>query len=160
MSRRRGTSARPALPASSRQGMVSPLGVAAAHAVAGVAVTAAARARPPLRESRIVIADHFEMDALLAMATVAPRDLVKTLMDIKWAGDVDARIAQIDARVTAVRGVEELARQRIIESPDLAGKPLPPVPPPAVLREFAVVMAARTAVEKLTETRAALARKR
>jgi hypothetical protein len=34
------------------------------------------------------------------------------------------------------------------------------VPPPAVLREFAVVMAARTAVEKLTETRAALARKR
>ena len=138
--------------------MVSPLAVAAARAVAGVAVTAAARAPPPPRESPK--ADQFEMDALLAMATVAPRDLVKTLMDIEWTGDVDARIAQIDARVIAVRTVEELARQRIIESPALAGKPLPPVPPPAVLREFAVVMAARTAVEKLTETRAALARKR
>ena len=100
------------------------------------------------------------MDALLAVATVAPRELLKMLMAIEWAGDVDARIAQIDARVIAVRAVEEVARQRIIESPDLAGKPLPPVPPPAVLREFAVVMAARTAVEKLTETRAALARKR
>ena len=138
----------------------SPLDVAAARAVVGVAVIVAARAHPRRRESRLVIADQFEMSALLAMATVAPRDLVKTLMDIEWAGDVDARIAQIDARVIAVRTVEELARQRIIESPDLAGKPLPPVPPPAVLREFAVVMAARTAVEKLTETRAALARKR
>ena len=104
--------------------------------------------------------DHFEMDALLAMATVAPRDLVKTLMDIEWAGAVDAKIAQIDARLSAVRAVEELARQRIIDSPELAGKPLPPVPPPAVLREFTVVMATRTAIDKLTETRAALARKR
>jgi hypothetical protein len=100
------------------------------------------------------------MDALLTMATVAPRDLVKTLMDIEWAADVDEKIAQIDARLVAARAVEEEARRRIIESPDLAGKPLPPVPPPAVLREFTVVMAARTAVEKLTATRAALARKR
>ena len=104
--------------------------------------------------------DHFEMEALLTMATVAPRDLVKTLMEIEWAPAVDAKLAQIDARLDALRGVEEVARQRIIESPDLAGKPLPPVPPPAVLREFSVVMAARTAIEKLAETRAALARKR
>jgi len=104
--------------------------------------------------------DHFEMEALLTMATVAPRDLVKTLMEIEWAPAVDAKLAQIDARLDALRGVEEVARQRIIESPDLAGKPLPPVPPPAVLREFTVVMAARTAIEKLAETRAALARKR
>ena len=140
--------------------MVSRLAVAAARAVAGGAVTEAVRAHPRLHESRLVIADQFELDALLAMATVAPRELLKTLMAIEWAGDVDARIAQIDARVIAVRAVEEVARQRIIESPDLAGKPLPPVPPPAVLRELAVVMAARTAVEKLTETQAALARKR
>jgi hypothetical protein len=100
------------------------------------------------------------MDALLTMATVAPRDLVKTLMDIAWSADVDEKIAQIDARLVAVRAVEEEARQRIVESPDLVGKPLPPVPPPAVLREFTVVMAARTAVEKLTATRAALMRKR
>ena len=100
------------------------------------------------------------MEALLTMATVAPRDLVKTLMEIEWAPAVDAKLAQIDARLDALRGVEEVARQRIIESPDLAGKPLPPVPPPAVLREFTVVMAARTAIEKLAETRAALARKR
>ena len=33
------------------------------------------------------------------------------------------------------------------------------MPPPAVMREFTVVMAARTAIEKLTATRAALARK-
>jgi hypothetical protein len=104
--------------------------------------------------------DHFELDALLTMATLAPRDLVKTLMEIEWAREVDVKIAQIDARVPALRAVEELARQRIIESPDLAGKPLPPVPPPAVLREFTVVMAARTAIEKLTEARTALARKR
>jgi len=104
--------------------------------------------------------DQFELDALLTMATIAPRDLVKTLMEIEWAAEVDAKIGQIDARLPALRAIEEQARQRIIESPDLAGKPLPPVPPPAVLREFAVVMAARTAVEKLTETRAALARKR
>jgi len=160
MSRLRGTSARPVLPMSNSLRMVSPLAGAAARAVAGAAVTAAARAPPPLRESRLLIADQFEMDALFAMATIAPRDLIKTLMDIEWAGGFDARIAQIDARLTAVRTVEEMARQRIIESPDLAGKPLPPVPPPAVLREFAVVMAARTAVEKLTETRVALARKR
>jgi hypothetical protein len=104
--------------------------------------------------------DHFELDALLAMATVAPRDLVKTLMGIEWAEAVDAKIAQIDARLPALRALEEVARQRIVESPELAGKPLPPLPPPAVLREFTLVMAARTAIEKLTETRAALARKR
>jgi hypothetical protein len=104
--------------------------------------------------------DLFELDALLAMATVAPRDLVKTLMGIEWAEAVDAKIAQIDARIPELRALEELARQRIVESPELAGKPLPPLPPPAVLREFTLVMAARTAIEKLTETRAALARKR
>ena len=104
--------------------------------------------------------DHLEIDALLTMATIAPRDLVKTLMEIKWAPAVGAKIAQIDARLDALRGLEEVARQRIIDSPDLAGKPLPPVPPPAVLREFTVVMAARTAIEKLAETRAALTRKR
>ena len=104
--------------------------------------------------------DHFEFDALLTMAVVAPRDLVKTLMAIEWADAVEAKIAQIDARLPAVRAVEEIARQRIVESPALAGQPLPPLPPPAVLREFTVVMAARTAIEKLTETRAALARKR
>jgi hypothetical protein len=100
------------------------------------------------------------MDTLLTMATVAPRDLVKTLMDIEWAADVDEKIAQIDTRLVAVRAVGEAARQRIVESPDLVGKPLPPVPPPVVLRELTVVMAARTAVEKLTATRAALIRKR
>lgn len=100
------------------------------------------------------------MDALLTMATIAPRDLVKTLMDIEWAGDVDDKLAQIDARLVAVRAVEEAARRRIFESPELVGKPLPPVPPPAVLREFTVVMAASTAIEKLTATRAALTRKR
>jgi len=104
--------------------------------------------------------DHFELDALLAMATVAPRDLVKTLMDIDWAEGADAKIGQIDARLPALRDIESLARQRIIESPELAGKALPPVPPPAVMREFTVVMAARTAIEKLTATRAALDRKR
>ena len=101
----------------------------------------------------------FELEALLAMATVAPRDLVKTLMDIEWAADVPGKLAQIDAQLTAVRAVEDAARQRIVESPELAGKPLPPAPPPAVLREFTVVMAARTAIDKLTATRAALARK-
>ena len=94
------------------------------------------------------------------MASVAPRDLVKTLMDIEWAAAVDAKVMQIDARLAAVRAVEEAARQRIVENPELVGRPLPPVPPPAVLREFTVVMAARTAIEKLTATRAALARKR
>jgi len=93
------------------------------------------------------------------MATVAPRDLVKTLMDIAWGPDTAAKIAQIDARVAAVRTVEEAAKQLIVENPALAGKPLPPVPPPAVIREFTVVMAARTAVEKLNATRAALVRK-
>ena len=101
----------------------------------------------------------FELEALLTMATLAPRDLVKTLMDIAWAAAVDEKVAQIDARLTAVRAVEEAARQRIVESPELVGKPLPPVPPPAVIREFTVVMAARTAIEKLTATRSALARK-
>ena len=104
--------------------------------------------------------EPFELDALLVMATVAPRDLVKTLMAIEWAGDTAGKLAQIDARVAAVRAVEEAVRQRIFESPDLVGKPLPPVPPPAVIREFTVVMAARTAVEKLHATRAALAGKR
>jgi hypothetical protein len=103
--------------------------------------------------------EAFDLEALLTMATVAPRDLVKTLMDIEWAAAVPDKVAQIDARLVAVRAVEDTARQRIIESPELAGKPLPPVPPPAVIREFTVVMAARTAVEKLTATRAALARK-
>jgi hypothetical protein len=102
----------------------------------------------------------FELDALLTMATVAPRDLVKTLMDIDWEAAVDAKVAQIDARLTAVREVEEAARQRIVENPELVGKPLPPVPPPAVMREFTVVMAARTAIDKLTATRTALERKR
>ena len=103
---------------------------------------------------------HFELDALLAMATVAPRDLVKTLMEIEWAGAVDTKIDQIETRLCELRDVEARARQRIIDSPELAGKPLPPVPPPTVLREFTVVMAARTAIDKLTETRTALARKR
>lgn len=102
----------------------------------------------------------FELETLLTMATTAPRDLVKTLMEIQWAPDVDTKIAQIDDRLGALHTLEDAARQRIIESPELAGKPLPPVPPPAVLREFTVVMAARTATEKLTATRVALARKR
>lgn len=103
---------------------------------------------------------HFEVEALLTLATVAPRDLVKTLMDIEWARGLDAKLAQIDARLVEIRAIEAAVRQRIIDSPDLAGKPLPPVPPPAVLREFAVVMAAKTATEKLQATRAALAGKR
>ena len=103
---------------------------------------------------------RFEIEALLALATTAPRDLVKTLMEIDWAPEVDAKIGQIDARLEAIREVEEALRRRIIESPELTGKPLPPVPPPAVMREFSVVMAARTATEKLQATRAALARKR
>jgi hypothetical protein len=102
----------------------------------------------------------FELDALLTLAAVAPRDLLKTLMEIDWAGDVDGKVAQIDARVDALRALEGAARQRIIESPELGGKPLPPVPPPAVMREFSIVMAARTATDKLTATRAALLRKR
>jgi len=106
------------------------------------------------------VPDYFELDALLAMATVAPRDLVKTLMDIDWGPETEVKIGQIDARLPALRDLEELARRRIIESPVLAGKPLPPVPPPAVLREFTVVMAVRTAIEKLSATREALARKR
>jgi hypothetical protein len=105
-------------------------------------------------------AEPFELDVLLDMAAVAPRDLVKTLMEIAWAPDVDAKITQIDARLAALRALEEMARQRIVDNPGLAGKPLPPVPPPAVLREFAVVMAARTSIDKLTATRAALDRKR
>ena len=104
-------------------------------------------------------APPFELESLLMMATVAPRDLVKTLMEIDWAPDTPGKLAQIDARLGMVRAVEEAARQRIVESPELVGKPLPPVPPPAILREFTVVMAARSAVEKLTATRAALARK-
>ena len=105
-------------------------------------------------------AEPFELQALLSMATSAPRDLVKTLMEIEWAADTDGKLVQIDARLSAVRAIEEEARQRIIASPELAGKPPPPVPPPAVLRELAVVVAARSAVDKLTATRAALARKR
>jgi hypothetical protein len=128
--------------------------------VAAVAVVAAVDpALPPRREGR-VSSEPFEIDALLTLATVAPRGLVKTLMDIEWAADVDEKIAQIDTRLVAVRAVEDEARRRIVESPDLVGKPLPPVPPPAVLREFTVVMAARTAIEKLTATSAALIRKR
>src|SRR5262245_36753872 len=105
-------------------------------------------------------AEPFQLDSLLTMASVAPRDLVKTLMDIEWAAAVDAKVEQIDTRLAAVRAVEEAARQRIVESPELVGKPLPPVPPPAVMREFTVVMAARTAIDKLTATRSALERKR
>jgi hypothetical protein len=105
-------------------------------------------------------ADHFALDDLLALAAIAPRDLVKTLMEIEWAADVDDKIAQIDTRLTAVREIEEATRQRIVESPALAGKPLPPVPPPAVIGELAVVMAAHSAIEKLEATRTALARRR
>ncbi|MBM3221833.1 MAG: hypothetical protein FJZ38_24725 [Candidatus Rokubacteria bacterium] len=104
--------------------------------------------------------EAFELEALLTMATVAPGDLVKKLMDIDWAPDIHDKLAQIEARLDAIRAVEEAARQRIMESPELIGKPLPPVPPPAVIREFTVVMAARTASEKLTATRVALARRR
>jgi hypothetical protein len=93
------------------------------------------------------------------MATVAPRDLVKTLMDIAWAPDTPGKVAQIDERLAAIRAVEETVRQLIVDNPELAGKPLPPVPPPTVMREFTVVMAARTAIEKLNATRAALVKK-
>ena len=51
--------------------------------------------------------EGFDLEALLVMATVAPRDLVKTLMDIEWAPDVPGKVAQIDARLVAVRAVEE-----------------------------------------------------
>ena len=104
--------------------------------------------------------EGFDTEALLALATTAPRDLVKTLMEIDWAPEMDGKIAQIDARLEAIRVVEDAMRGRILESPELAGKPLPPVPPPAIMREFSVVMAARTATEKLQATRAALVRKR
>jgi hypothetical protein len=112
------------------------------------------------RPTLSAMADRFDTDSLLGLATTAPRDLVKTLMEIDWAVEVDAKLAQIDTRLDAIRDVEETMRRRIVDSPELAGKPLPPVPPPAIMREFTVVMAARTATEKLQATRAALARKR
>ena len=121
---------------------------------------AATGAREPARRRELsVVAAGFELDALLVMATVAPRDLVKTLMDIDWAPDTAGKVAQLDERLVAVRAVEDAARERIVSSPELAGKPLPPVPPPAVMREFTLVMAARTAIEKLEATRAALAKR-
>jgi hypothetical protein len=140
----------------------------AVRVAAGAAAATGApgsRRRHDVRRARATVSAHvssqpFELDALLTMASVAPRDLVKTLMEIDWAPAVDDKVAQIDARLAAVRGVEAAARQRIVESPELGGKPLPPVPPAAVMREFTVVMAARTAIDKLTATRTALARKR
>jgi len=126
--------------------------------VGAAAAVAVAPARRLPREP-VVGAEPFALEALLAMATVAPRDLVKTLMAIDWAADVGGKLTQIDTRLAAVRAIEEAARQRIVESPELVGKPLPPVPPPAVMREFTVVMAARSAIDKLTATRDALARK-
>lgn len=109
--------------------------------------------------------DRFDLDSLLqGLAESAPpshaqQALVKTLMEIDYLPTPAEKVAQIEARIEELRVLEAQLHARIVNHPDLKGKPPPPAPPPSVAREFLVLMAVKTALEKLGETRAALARR-
>jgi len=112
-----------------------------------------------------MLADRFDLDDLLGglgepgSSSLAQQSLVKTLMEINYLPTIAGKIAQLDARIAALRALEVQVHARILNHPDLEGKPPPPAPPPSVAREFLVLMAVKTALEKLGETRAALARR-
>lgn len=109
--------------------------------------------------------DRFDLDSLLQglaeaeTPSRAQQALVKTLMEIDYLPTPVEKVAQIEARIEELRVLEAELHARIVNHPDLKGKPPPPAPPPSVAREFLVVMAVKTALEKLGETRAALARR-
>lgn len=89
---------------------------------------------------------------------VAKQTLAKMLMEIDYASGVEGKLRQLDARITALLALEREVHARIVGHPALRGGPLPPAPPPEIAREFAVLTATATALDKLTATRAALAR--
>jgi len=81
-------------------------------------------------------------------------------MHIDYLPTLDGKLAQLDDRIHELQALEAELHAWIVAHPDLAGKPPPPVPPPSVAREFTLLMALKTALEKLGATRAALARRR
>ncbi|MBI1846903.1 MAG: hypothetical protein HY294_10330 [Candidatus Rokubacteria bacterium] len=78
-------------------------------------------------------------------------------MEIDWAPPVADKLAQIDARVTALRVLEASLRERLLADPAVGSDAA--TPPPSAAAPFAVLVAARTAIERLGATRAALARR-
>lgn len=109
--------------------------------------------------------DRFDLDDLLrglegpVLPGRAQQSLVKTLMEIDYLPTPREKVAQLEARIEALRILEAELHARIVDHPDLKGKPPPAAPPPSVAREFLVLMAVKTALEKLSATRAALVRR-
>jgi hypothetical protein len=85
--------------------------------------------------------------------------LVKVLLEIEWAPGLEERLRQVDDRVADLRAVAADVHARIVAQPDVRVSPLPATPPPAVAREFALLMAVETALEKLAAIRAGLRRR-
>ncbi len=108
---------------------------------------------------------HFDLEDLLARVpqsdppSVAQQALVRLLMEIDSLPTAAEKIAQLDERIEALQALEGQVRARIIHHPDLKGQPPSPAPPASVAREFMLLMAVQTAIEKLNQTRAALARR-
>jgi hypothetical protein len=108
--------------------------------------------------------ETFDLESLLALAESEPAPariptLVKVLMEITWPPALAAKLAQLDARLEALRALEVSTQALILAHPAVRSQPPGSGPPPAVAREFAVLCAAATAREKLEATRAALARR-
>jgi hypothetical protein len=104
-----------------------------------------------------------DLDTLLRLAGESPTGrqpaLVGVLMEIEWAPSLEERLRQIDDRVADLRAVAADVSARVVAHPDMGVSPLPVTPPPAVAREFALLMALETALEKLAATRTGLSRR-
>ena len=104
-----------------------------------------------------------DLDTLLRLAEGSADGgqpaLVRALMEIDWAPGLEDKLRQIDDRVADLRILAAEVYERIVDHPDVRVSPPPAMPPPAVAREFAVLMALKTALEKLTATRAGLSRR-
>lgn len=111
------------------------------------------------------MSDRFDPGDLLRVVAesespgLAQHALVKKLMEIDYLPGREEKIAQLDERIEMLRALEAQLHNRVVTHPDLRDKPPPPVPPPSVAREFMVLTAVRTALEKLAATRVALARR-
>jgi len=112
-----------------------------------------------------VASAHFDLEDLLARVpqpdppSVAGQALVRLLMEIDDLPTAAEKIAQLDERIDALRALEGQVRARIIHHSDLKGQSPSPAPPAFVAQEFMLLMAVQTAIEKLGQTRAALARR-
>jgi hypothetical protein len=72
-------------------------------------------------------------------------------MEIAWALELEAKLAQLDARLEALRALEASTQALILAHPAACSQPQGSGPPPAVAPEFAMLCTATAAAAGVKE---------